>query len=94
MNDDPPARDPRFGDHPSVIRYARTNLDVRLLKVLAAAERVILHVVSAVLLAIAAGIVIMLFAMVVQGGVGWTEKVVVIEDLLLVLIVLGSSAPV
>lgn len=56
MNDNPPARDPRFGDHPSVIRCARTNLDVRLLKVLAAAERVILYVVSAALLAIAGGI--------------------------------------
>ncbi|XVQ85887.1 phosphate-starvation-inducible PsiE family protein [Microbispora siamensis] len=95
MNDDPPARDPRFGDHPSVVRYARTNLDVRLLKVLAAAEHVILYVVSAVLLAIAGGIVIMLFAMVVRGGVGWTEKVVVvIEDLLLVLIVLEIFATV
>ncbi|GAB3143052.1 phosphate-starvation-inducible PsiE family protein [Microbispora hainanensis] len=95
MNDDSSARDQRYGDYPSVIRCARTTLDVRLLKALAAAERVILYVVSAALLAIAAGIVIMLFTMVVSGSEDWTEKiVVVIEDLLLVLIVLEIFATV
>ncbi|WP_433514378.1 phosphate-starvation-inducible PsiE family protein [Nonomuraea sp. CA-143628] len=61
----------------------------RLLAMLAAAEHGILYLVSFALLALGVGILALMILTVVQGGASGTEKIIVIlEELLLVLIVL------
>ncbi|GLX01555.1 phosphate-starvation-inducible PsiE family protein [Microtetraspora sp. NBRC 16547] len=67
----------------------RTKPDAPMLRILNRIERTLLYLVSAILLAVAGGIIVMMFVTAARNPSPWPERaIILIEELLLVLIVL------
>jgi uncharacterized membrane protein (DUF373 family) len=87
--DTPGVRRPRSRLGSSVIATTRNELDQKVLRFLAWTERVLLYLVSLMLLAVGAAIIVFMCVTVAQSSGTWTSKtIIIIEELLLVLIVL------
>ncbi|MCC5578766.1 phosphate-starvation-inducible PsiE family protein [Microtetraspora sp. AC03309] len=70
-------------------RIARSRLESLLLRVLTRVERALLYVVAFILLAIAGGVVVMMFVTAIQTPASWGDTAIaLLEELLLVLIVI------